>query len=177
MDLVDLASNGASPSTMPVYAIVGTAVVLGLPVGLLIIWFVAWVRLRRAARFKGPALTGTAQLLSLAPASALAAFAFVTTYRRWVYWIGLRVEIPGRPPYDVTVTTPVPTTWLYNVQPGWTYAVQVDSANPENVRFDYRQSVGAPPGWYPDPSGQPVQRYFDGRQWTEHRYPPAPPSH
>jgi hypothetical protein len=26
-----------------------------------------------------------------------------------------------------------------------------------------------PPGWYPDPSGAPGQRYFDGARWTEHR--------
>jgi hypothetical protein len=26
-----------------------------------------------------------------------------------------------------------------------------------------------PPGWYPDPSGAPDQRYFDGARWTEHR--------
>lgn len=31
------------------------------------------------------------------------------------------------------------------------------------------------PGWYPDPSGAPAQRYFDGRQWTHHALPPAPP--
>lgn len=30
----------------------------------------------------------------------------------------------------------------------------------------------ATPGWYPDPRGQ-GQRYFDGRQWTEHRVPVA----
>lgn len=23
------------------------------------------------------------------------------------------------------------------------------------------------PGWYPDPSGHPVERYFDGVQWTQ----------
>jgi hypothetical protein len=26
----------------------------------------------------------------------------------------------------------------------------------------------AQPGWYPDPSGTPGQRYFDGKEWTEH---------
>jgi hypothetical protein len=31
------------------------------------------------------------------------------------------------------------------------------------------------PGWYPDPSGAPGQRYFDGRQWTYPAPPPAPP--
>ena len=25
------------------------------------------------------------------------------------------------------------------------------------------------PGWYPDPSGAPGARYFDGTQWAEHR--------
>src|SRR6202008_1824739 len=29
-------------------------------------------------------------------------------------------------------------------------------------------------GWYPDPSGAPAQRYFDGQQWTH--YAPPPPS-
>lgn len=27
------------------------------------------------------------------------------------------------------------------------------------------------PGWYPDPSGQPVQRYFDGFEWSAHTAP------
>jgi len=26
-----------------------------------------------------------------------------------------------------------------------------------------------PPGWYPDPSGAPGKRYFDGRDWTVYR--------
>jgi hypothetical protein len=30
------------------------------------------------------------------------------------------------------------------------------------------------PGWYPDPGGQPGQRYHDGRRWTQH-FVPAPP--
>ncbi|MCX8564011.1 DUF2510 domain-containing protein [Mycolicibacterium mucogenicum] len=30
------------------------------------------------------------------------------------------------------------------------------------------------PGWYPDPSGQPGQRYHDGRSWTTHFVPPPP---
>lgn len=32
------------------------------------------------------------------------------------------------------------------------------------------------PGWYPDPSGQPGQRYFDGQRWTQHFAPHAPPA-
>jgi membrane protease YdiL (CAAX protease family) len=36
----------------------------------------------------------------------------------------------------------------------------------------------APAAWYPDPSGAPMLRYFDGRVWTAHAVPlavPAPP--
>ena len=31
------------------------------------------------------------------------------------------------------------------------------------------------PGWYPDPSGAPTQRYFDGTQWTDQLAPFAAP--
>ena len=29
------------------------------------------------------------------------------------------------------------------------------------------------PGWYPDPSGAPTHRYFDGQQWTHYAPPPS----
>lgn len=32
-----------------------------------------------------------------------------------------------------------------------------------------------PAGWYPDPSGLPVQRYWDGQQWTSTTAPFAAP--
>jgi len=32
-----------------------------------------------------------------------------------------------------------------------------------------------PSGWFPDPNGQPGQRYYDGRKWTEHFAPHPPP--
>lgn len=31
-----------------------------------------------------------------------------------------------------------------------------------------------PPGWYPDPTGRPVQRYWDGRQWVGGEQPIVP---
>jgi TM2 domain-containing membrane protein YozV len=31
-------------------------------------------------------------------------------------------------------------------------------------------------GWYPDPSGAPGQKYWDGRQWVESPPAPFPPS-
>jgi threonine/homoserine/homoserine lactone efflux protein len=30
------------------------------------------------------------------------------------------------------------------------------------------------PGWYPDPSGTPGQRYWDGQQWMHYAPPPQP---
>ncbi len=30
-----------------------------------------------------------------------------------------------------------------------------------------------PAGWFPDPAGSGTQRYWDGRQWTEHTAPQA----
>ncbi len=37
------------------------------------------------------------------------------------------------------------------------------------------QPPSPPPGWYPDPH-TPVQRYWDGRQWTEHTAPLTTPN-
>lgn len=31
------------------------------------------------------------------------------------------------------------------------------------------------PGWYPDPSGAPTQRYFDGTKWTDQLAPLTTP--
>lgn len=34
-------------------------------------------------------------------------------------------------------------------------------------------TASVPPGWYPDPSGQPGQRYWDGANWTHFTHPPT----
>lgn len=35
------------------------------------------------------------------------------------------------------------------------------------------QPAATPPGWYPDPSGQAAQRYWDGATWTQWTNPPT----
>ncbi|MCX4241794.1 DUF2510 domain-containing protein [Paraliomyxa miuraensis] len=34
-----------------------------------------------------------------------------------------------------------------------------------------RPMLAPPPGWYPDPQGAPMLRWFDGRLWTPHIAP------
>lgn len=37
-------------------------------------------------------------------------------------------------------------------------------------------SMTPPPGWYPDPHGPHLQRWWDGTAWTEHRRAPGAPT-
>ena len=55
--------------------------------------------------------------------------------------IGLRVEVPGRQPYDVTVRQDFLPWTMAAIQPGRTVAVEVDSVNPLNVRIDLGQPI------------------------------------
>jgi hypothetical protein len=100
---------------------------------------VAVFRLFRRPAFKGSALTGPAQVLSLEPTGPVVNGLYVCN-------IGLRVEIPGRQPYDVTVQKPVHPFSMTALQPGSTLQVKVDSADPLNVRIDSSQPVGAAAG-------------------------------
>lgn len=43
----------------------------------------------------------------------------------------------------------------------------------QQAGFAGQGQVGPPPAWYPDPSGQPGQRYWDGAQWTHFTHPPT----
>jgi hypothetical protein len=45
--------------------------------------------------------------------------------------------------------------------------------HPQDARMSY-PAPAPQPGWYPDPSGGPGQRYFDGHQWTIGAPPPPP---
>ena len=133
-------------------------VAYGLPVcGLIIYFLVRARRRRRAAQFEGPAVTGTAQVLSAARESGLGGL-LQSSHSAVMSRIGLRVEIPGRPPYDVTVSRPIDSHMLtalcvdgqrwgpgqqWHVKPDMTLPVQVDSANPEDVRIDFSSALSA----------------------------------
>ena len=38
---------------------------------------------------------------------------------------------------------------------------------------DSPTNISTQPGWYPDPSGMPRMRWWDGAQWTEHLHDPS----
>lgn len=54
-------------------------------------------------------------------------------------------------------------------------AVAQQQPQPQPQQFmAQRPPAAIPPGWYPDPAGQPGQRYWDGAAWTHFTHPPAP---
>jgi hypothetical protein len=107
-------------------------------VGPIIIALLAVVFIRerklRNPEIRGHALTGTARVLSVEQSGG--------NETSLALRIGLRVEIPGHHPYDVSVQRSVKVIHVPRVQPGATLPVQVDAANPQIVRIDFSQPIG-----------------------------------
>jgi hypothetical protein len=154
----------------------------------------------RNPKIRGPALTGTAQILSVQHTTGPS-----EEGRNLPLGIGLRVQVPGHQPYDVTVKRTVDLIHVARVQTGATFPVQVDATNPQKVRIDFNQPITpqaqssgwplaplgpanaqsagidrslpppppVPAGWYPDPNNGQLQRYWDGTRWTENTAPLA----
>ena len=105
----------------------------------------------RETKIRGPALTGTARVLSVKTRGAVGDP--LQGAQRAVGRIRLRVEVPGREPYEATARQNF-RPWVYgSIQIGRTVAVLVDSINPQRVRIDLSQPItqwevqspGAPP--------------------------------
>lgn len=91
------------------------------------------------SRIKGPARTGKAQVLSVESHWSYSDRSFLPQGN--ISKIALRVEVPGREPYDVTVTQRIPLTATAAIQPGSVVPVLIDSTNPRNVRIDLSQPI------------------------------------
>jgi hypothetical protein len=89
-------------------------------------------------KIRGAALTGTAQVLSVNRATSPYQPGDALALR-----IGLRVEVPGRQPYDVTVKRTVDLSHVVvgHLKTGATFPVQVDATDPQKVRFDFSQPI------------------------------------
>ena len=107
------------------------------PAMVAVLAFYVFYRIRfRQPTIKGPALTGVAQILSVQQTTGPMREGMNLALR-----IGLRVQVPGRQPYDVTVKRTVQLNHLARVQPGATIPVSVDPTRPENVRIDFNQPI------------------------------------
>ncbi len=74
-------------------------------------------------------LAGTAQVLSVKSTGT------ILENTAYVCKIALRVQVPGREPYDVTIKQPIDVSDMSLVQPGETVSVQVAAKNPRKVRI------------------------------------------
>ncbi|OBK21803.1 hypothetical protein A5634_09460 [Mycobacterium asiaticum] len=99
----------------------------------------------RKPRCSGPPLTGIARIESLESAGSV-------VDNRYICKIVLRVEIPGREPYDATVRRAVNPVSMASVQPGKVVAVQVDSTDPQKVLIDPSGPIDP---WTNAPDGPP----------------------
>jgi hypothetical protein len=94
--------------------------------------YMVWVRRgTNQPRIKGSAPMGTAQVLSLQTSHGGQNMIPLCT-------VGLRVHIPGHAPYDVTIRRNVHVTQLHWVHPGSIIPVQVDPADPQKIRIDFK---------------------------------------
>jgi hypothetical protein len=127
---------------------VSVAEILVLLVGLAVVIFLILVFVgvvagaRRDPKITGPALTGTAQVLSVE--DTLARRGDASGQKWYTYLVGLRVEIPGREPYDATVRQLFTMAGIAALQVGRTVPVQVEAANPLNVRVDFGKEITWP---------------------------------
>jgi hypothetical protein len=136
MDLVNRAStyadgsSGVTPFTPLTALLFVVALVVGL--GGVAAFFVFMYRMSRGPAMKGPPLTGTARVLWLKQTGVSLRVNEPVT--RMVCRLGLRLEVPGRQPCDVTVRQGLVPWEIDGFQPGATVPVQVDSTNPKRVR-------------------------------------------
>jgi hypothetical protein len=111
--------------------VIGTAIIVMIAV----VAIITWQRRRTGQpRIKGPAQTGTAQVLLLETTGGGSDTVPICKIR-------LRVDIPGHVPYDVAIRRNVHVMYLVRMQPGATIPVQVDPANPQKVRIEFDQPI------------------------------------
>lgn len=112
----------------PLLGVIIFASSVAIPV--VVIWY---SRKSRNPKISGPALTGTAQVLSVQTTGTM-------INQSYVLQISLRVQVQDRPPYDVTVSRRIHPVQMAAIQPGAVIPVRVDAADPNVVEFDFNRS-------------------------------------
>jgi hypothetical protein len=109
-------------------AILGIVLAFGTPAIPVALWWMF-----RQPKFRGPALSGTAQVLSLRRIGSMAVNSLVPQI---MCRIGLGVNVPGHDPYQVKIWKGWAPWAMDAIQPGRTVPVQVDSTNPKKLRIE-----------------------------------------
>jgi hypothetical protein len=143
MDVANLAStyspsSNGGPQTLLEWLVLGGICVVAA-VGIIVLLLFLNRVSREEPKIKGPALTGTARVLSMKTGIAVGNYP-----QRIMCRIGLRVEVPGRQPYKVRVRQGFLPWAMDAIEPGRTVPVQVDSTNPQKVRIDFNQPIRQP---------------------------------
>jgi hypothetical protein len=110
----------------------------------LVIWVLLWVLKSVVLTLRGPTFTGapvqgTGQVLSMQETGfQIGGGETGSPLTQVRYQIALRVQLPGRAPYDTTIRQLVGMVdGRPNLGSGATVVLAADSANPQNVRIDF----------------------------------------
>jgi len=153
---MNLASNWHASPANPAWHFVQVGGGIVLLIGIVAVFLHIQLRSVRYGRsFRGPAMYGTAQVL--AAARRPVGLPVFTNGRRAVLGdFELRVQLPGRAPYDAAVIAPIDSDALidlcvdgqrcelgqpWKVKPHKVFPVTVDSTNLQSVRVDFRRPI------------------------------------
>jgi hypothetical protein len=116
----------------------GFALSAGIPVLIVVMLVYLYFRTRET-KVRGPALNGTAQVLSVRKVGWAVG---TPPNQKSACRVALRVNVLGVEPYEVTVHQNFePFVLGLVVVPGKTVPVQVEEANPQHVRIDLTQQI------------------------------------
>jgi hypothetical protein len=120
----------------------GSSVVIIIVVSTVVPLVIAGIVLKTSGVFGGgrrkllaKGVAGEALVMGVAPTGT------IINGVNYVVKFQLRVQLPGREPYDVEAKDTIPITSMGAISPGTTVAVKVDPAKPSAVAIDWSQGV------------------------------------
>lgn len=105
-------------------------------------------------------------------------FWFVLVFGSLAVWIWAIIDVTRTPDHAFRLTGREKTNWVLVVALiqgigaiiWWLSSARKEVKAAAAFNPYAPPAIGPPAGWYPDPSGAPGFTWWDGRQWTGHRY-------